>query len=479
MSGVTIADVINLVALAIAFAAIVATRADTPGIGRSFKYLLLTGLGLLLFVGLSNVLEHAGITDALDAYEDYAEVLFVPLVAYIAYSRSTAEQLTAAENAERAARSEHALLMSVVDTTPAGILVADDRGDVSFANDEARRITSLGFAGSEAGSGATTTAPDLGSVVKSAPVSGRLDALDHDGSRTWVLVRATPIAIDGSDASHAVIVLEDVTERILAEDELEGYRQGLEQLVDRRTGELIEVNRELTKANEARQRFLANMSHELRTPLNAIIGFTDLLLRELPGPVTMEQRTQLGMVKESSIQLLALVENVLDLARIETGHGVVALVEVDLGSRIRATVASMEPIAEARGIHLRCECPEGVLVETDADKVGQIVRNLVSNAIKFTDAGGTVGIAVTRDAIETRVVVSDTGIGIAPGDQPRIFEAFQQVDSADRARPSGTGLGLAICRELCDLLGYRLTLVSTLGKGSTFTLHMPHDVAHL
>jgi signal transduction histidine kinase len=474
MSLVAAIDVVAALAFLGAFVAALAIKSHTRGVGASLKYLLMAGVGLYLFVSVSNVLEHAGITSVLDAYEDFAEVLFVPLVAYTLYSRSTSEQLLAAESAERCARNEHSLLMSVVEATPAGILVANEVGDVSLANDEARRIVGLlqqAMGGESPRAGAVL---ELAAIVRSAPVPGLLVSTgDDDVARTWISVRAMPLGNEGTDVARAVVVLEDVTERVLTERELEGYRLDLEQLVDRRTGELLEVNRDLQEANQARQRFLANMSHELRTPLNSIIGFTDLLLRELPGPVTYEQRIQLGMVKESSAQLLGLVDDVLELARVESGHGVVTLSEVELGARICALIASMSALAEVRGVRLACDHPDDVVVMTDTDKLGQIVRNLVSNAIKFTDRDGsvTVGVAARGDAVA--VAVADTGIGIAPEDQERIFEAFQQVDSTDRARPQGTGLGLAICRELSDLLGYRMTVESTPGEGSTFTLLIP------
>jgi signal transduction histidine kinase len=474
VSAVVFLDIVGVITFAGAFIAVLTSRPRPQGIAPELKYLMLVGIGLYLFVCVSNVLEHADVTAVLDPYEDYAEVLFVPLVAYVVYSRSTSEQLLVAEAAELRARHEHSLLMRVVETTPAGILVADDSGQVSLANDEARRIVEmLSPAAGRADAGAAPV--NLAVIVRSAPFPTTLDAVDHDGEVRWLSVRATPLPTEATDATRAVVVLEDVTDRVLTERELEGYRHDLERLVDRRTAELLEVNRELEDANEARQRFLANMSHELRTPLNSIIGFTDLLLRQLAGPLTEEQRTQLGMVKESSTQLLGLVDDVLDLARVEAGHGVVTLTQVELGARVDEIVASMAVLAEVRGVQLSCDCANGPLVRTDTDKLGQIVRNLVSNAIKFTDPGGAVEVQVTERGDEVLVAVTDTGIGIAEADQARIFEAFQQVETVDRAKPQGTGLGLAICRELCDLLGYRLTLRSAPGVGSTFTLVIPRD----
>lgn len=470
MNAVALIDLVALLAFSAAFGAALMIRSQTRGVGASLKYLLLAGFGLYVFVSASNVLEYAGIAPAFDAYEDFAEVLFVPLVAYILYSRSTSEQLIAAENAERRTRREHELLMSVVDTTPAGILVATSAGDVTFANDEARRIMDLREAGADNGSGGL----DLAFIVRDAPVTGVLRALVHDGVRTWVSVSATPLPREADDAElRAVVVLEDVTDRVQVEDELEHYRRDLEQLVDRRTAELLRVNRELKQANESSQRFLANMSHELRTPLNAIIGFTDLLLRELPGPVTEEQRRQLEMVKQSSTELLGLVDNVLDLARIEAGHGAVVDTEFALAERVCGIVDSMAALAEVRGVGLSCSGDETLWVRSDADKLGQIVRNLVSNAIKFTDHGGSVDVRVAERGDDIVIEVADTGIGIPPEHHDRVFEAFAQVETGDRVRPQGTGLGLAISRELCALLGCQLEMDSVPEEGSTFTVVVP------
>jgi signal transduction histidine kinase len=452
---------------------VIATPARARSMGAALKYLLLAGFGLLLFVAVSNVLEHAGITAALDAYEDYAEVLLVPLVAYILYSRSTAEQLAAAEDAARAVQREHALLMSVVKTTPAGILMADDTGEVLFANDEARRIIELLPVGETSGDPGPIL--DLATVVASAPLDGSVYPVETDGDLMWVSVRATPLAVEDSEMRRAVVVLEDVTDRVTTARELDRYRTDLERLVDVRTGELLVVNRELQEANEIRQRFLANMSHELRTPLNSIIGFTDLLLRELPGPVTYEQRKQLGMVKESSAQLLGLVDDILDLARIEAGHSTVVRVTTDLVAHVHSVVESMSPIAEGKDVHLSFESDGPVALTTDPDKLGQIVRNLVSNALKFTDRDGSVTVSLRTLDGHVSLTVADTGIGIAPEDQQRIFEAFQQIDTPDRRKPHGTGLGLAICRELCDLLGYEISVESEPGVGSTFEIIIPRD----
>ncbi len=478
--------IINLVGLA-GFGIAIATVAFIPvrsrGFGPSLKWSMLAAFGLYAFVSLSNVLQYTGITERLDMFEDYTEVLFVPLIAYILYARATEEQIEAVRAAERAIRTEHDLITSIVDTTPTGILVVDDRGFVSFANDRARSMVSLTPAEGEDGMywcTPCTGAPDvteggrlsLAAVAKRAPLTNLRQSIETAGSKMHMSISATPL-LSEEGCVRAVLALEDVTERVRIERELEGYRTDLEQIIDRRTRELLKINRELTDAKAAREEFFANVSHELRTPLNAIIGFTQILLQELPGPLTEEQRTQLSMVEDSSLHLLVLVNEVLDLARIEAGHGAVTLSTFDLGTRVAGLIAPMSALAESRCVRLTCDCEFEVEVRTDADKLGHIVRNLVANGIKFTDPSGFVAVTTGGDDREAFVRVADTGIGIASEHQQRIFEPFQRVDDPDRGPREGTGLGLSLCRELAGLLGGRIELESEPGVGSTFTLRIP------
>lgn len=472
MSVVSFSDSIALLCYALALVLVLAAPGRARSMGVSFKFSLAVAIALLVFVSLSNVLEHAGITDALDAYEDYAEVLFVPLVAYILFSRSTTEQLAAAEAAEEHVRREHALLMSVVDTAPSCIMVADAEGGVWFANDGARRYVE------DPGDGPRMVlqpglAPVIVRAVEGAPVRASRRWVKVDGDERWFTVSASPLPETSGRAHHAVVAFQDITERVAAEAELVEYRETLEELVDRRTSELLELNSQLTDASETSQRLLANVSHELRTPLNSIIGFTDLVLGEKPGPLNDEQKRQLGFVGASGKQLLAIVESMLELSRVEAGRGAVSLSAVDLGAEVRDVVNPLGIIADDRGIALTCSCDAELHVHADVDKLGQIVRNLVTNAVKFTDPGGTVDVRLVPGEDEALIEVADTGIGIAQEDQSRIFDAFEQVDRTDRVRAPGAGLGLSICRDLCGLLGYRLSLVSEPGVGSTFTVHIP------
>jgi signal transduction histidine kinase len=242
---------------------------------------------------------------------------------------------------------------------------------------------------------------------------------------------------------------------------------------------LREKNIELANAMQAKDRFLATMSHELRTPLNAIIGFTGTLLMKLPGPLNADQEKQLQTIQRSGRHLLALINDLLDLAKIEAGKMSLKLEPVVCQQIVDETVSSLRPLAEGKGLRLVIAAPEdALLVHTDRRALSQIVLNLVSNAIKFTEQG-EVRLGLTRRELSgaraVEVSVEDTGIGIRPEDQGKLFAAFSQVDAADGRRHPGTGLGLHLSRKLAELLGGRIALRSESGKGSTFTLQLPDN----
>ncbi len=234
--------------------------------------------------------------------------------------------------------------------------------------------------------------------------------------------------------------------------------------------EMALKNIELAEASRMKSAFIANMSHELRTPLNAIIGFTGTLLMKLPGPLVPDQERQLSTIRTSARHLLSLINDILDMAKIEAGKVTISPEPVHCQQLLAETTDSLRQLAAQKGLTLAVHAPPSpIVIDTDRRALTQIVINLVNNAIKFTDSGG-VTITLSRDAGATRFAVTDSGAGIRPEDQAKLFQAFSQLDSTSTRHAEGAGLGLYLCQNLANLIGGTLGLESEFGKGSTFTL---------
>jgi signal transduction histidine kinase len=292
------------------------------------------------------------------------------------------------------------------------------------------------------------------------------------GRFKYVAVRWTVMPGHEKDYGSVVVSITDLTQRVRTQQELDAVRQNLEALVEMRTAELRQVNNELKEAQQAKDAFLANMSHELRTPLNSVLGFAGILLQEGAGPLNEEQRKQLEMVRRSGRQLLALVNDVLDLARVESGHIEMVEEEFDAGAFAVASVEEVRPLALEKAIALMANVPpEPLPMTTDKERLHRIVLNLLSNAVKFTESG-EVELTVRGSERTVSFVVRDTGPGIPTVERERIFEPFHQLPSESAAKSPGSGLGLAIARELAALLGGTLTVGGDDG-GAVFTLELP------
>ena len=244
-------------------------------------------------------------------------------------------------------------------------------------------------------------------------------------------------------------------------------------------GELDEKAAALRRADEMKSRFLWHVSHEFRTPLNAIQALTRLLLEHTDGPLSAEQEKQVTYIRKASSELTEMVNDLLDLAKVESGKTDLRITRIDVAQLLGGVRALMRPLATNEAVKLVFEEPEkSRWIDSDETKVSQILRNLISNALKFTQVGYvTVSAQSVSGGAALAFVVKDTGIGIAPEDLERIFGEFEQVDNSVQQGVKGTGLGLSLSRKLAALLGGRLEVASSPGSGSTFTFTVPLDAS--
>jgi signal transduction histidine kinase len=258
-----------------------------------------------------------------------------------------------------------------------------------------------------------------------------------------------------------------------SEEALRRANEQLEQRVAARTAELRDANDKLRSLDRLKSEFLATITHELRTPLNAILGFSALLRDGHSGPVTSSQQRKLGMVHESGERLLSLINDLLDVSRIEAGRMDLHHEPFDLADVIDELAATLQPAAEAKRLALRCRCSQRPLpMNGDRLKCLQVLLLLARNAVKFTSEGRIVIEAGIEDG-KACIRISDTGIGIAPQQLPLLFEAFRQLDSGLRRAHEGVGLGLYLCSQLVTLMGGAIDVQSVPGQGSCFTVRLP------
>jgi PAS domain S-box-containing protein len=367
----------------------------------------------------------------------------------------------------RDAKLMEARFRDLLESTPDGIVMANPTGHIVIANSQAERL--FGYeAGELRGRSVDTLLPERYRKAhvghrsgyflqprKRAMGSGLdLAGLRKDGSEFPIEISLSPLRTE--ESAFVMSAIRDISERKRFEKALQ------------------EKNQELANANQAKDRFLAGMSHELRTPLNAIIGFTGTLLMKLPGPLNDEQQKQLRTVQSSARHLLALINDLLDVAKIEAGKVELTFEAVDCNEVLDEVAAALRPQAHDKGLGFTVNAPERPIVfSTDRRALSQIIFNLAGNAIKFTESGGvslTLCAHTLDGAPRVEFQIEDSGIGIPLADQDKLFGAFTRVNSARPNAPEGTGLGLHLSQKLAELLGGKIVFRSESGKGSRFTL---------
>jgi PAS domain S-box-containing protein len=301
----------------------------------------------------------------------------------------------------------------------------------------------------------------------------------RNGERVWISWTNRVVLAPGGQLAEILSVGTDITESRRADEQirrlhedLQRYAVELERRVAERTAELAVALDHAKEADHLKSAFLATMSHELRTPLNSIIGFTGILLMGLVGPLNQEQNKQLIMVQDSARHLLELINDVLDISKIEAGQLELARDPFDMKTSIEKSLEKIAPLAEKKGLTLTAVIAPSVgEILGDRRRVEQIIINLLSNAVKFTDRGEVhIESQFEDDCLVTRVI--DTGIGIRPEDLDTLFKPFRQVDTGTTRQYEGTGLGLSICKRLVEAMEGRIQVESEWGKGSIFTFIM-------
>jgi PAS domain S-box-containing protein len=300
-----------------------------------------------------------------------------------------------------------------------------------------------------------------------------LSALRKDGTEFPVEISLSPV--EYPDGFHVIAIVRDVTERQKAEEKVRAVREQYTAELAVKNQELAVRNQEVEKANRLKSEFLASMSHELRTPLHTVIGFSELLLEEIEGSLNAKQKRFLGHIKQDSQHLLELINDILDLSKIEAGRLELRREEFEVAGAVEEVLASIRLPAGEKSHSVHAGVASGILLYADRVRFKEILYNLLSNAVKFTPEYGR--IEVTSGIVDEFLITSvrDTGVGIGMEDQERIFDKFHQVGSTTKGVREGTGLGLAITKRLTELHSGFIEVQSEPGKGATFTVRLPLD----
>jgi protein-histidine pros-kinase len=392
--------------------------------------------------------------------------------------------------AERAIRENQQRLAGLVDSAMDGIITIDSEQRIVLFNPAAEMMFGLSAAEVLGGSleqllpqaSRAEHASHIRKFGATGVSSRRMGALGSisgrraDGSEFPMEASISQVPVEGK--TFYTVILRDITERDRAEKALQEANESLERKVRERTAQLAAAKERAEFADSNKTAFLASMSHEIRTPLNAVVGFTGMLLMKLPGPLNEAQEVQLRTVQSSAQHLLSLINDLLDLAKVEAGRLVINKQKVVCQGVIDEVAASLRPLAETKGLALRTAAPaQECFVETDRRILSQILINLANNAIKFTDQG-EVEIALTsqgQDAASFACFeVTDTGVGIRPEDQEKLFHAFEQLGSNGH-QFEGSGLGLHLSQKLAAELQGRIEVESQVGAGSRFRLLLPQQ----
>lgn len=405
---------------------------------------------------------------------------------------------------DAALRNAGAQWQSTFDAIPSAIFLVDKKGTIHQCNRAMSELLGLPMH-KIVGSAYWERVHETREPIPGCPVQRLLETGKHQG---WVLpigervfeVTAAPRFDNRGELIGAVLILNDSTEKTRAEETrreqtklLQEAKDTLEARVEERTRdlersqgfltnmnaslqlkstELQGANEKLLELDRLKSMFLAGTSHELRTPLNSILGFTGIMLNGMTGELNEEQHRQMSMVHASATHLLALINDLLDVSKIEVGKIDLNIEEFDVAATTRDLTESFSAQAEAKQLDLVCSAPEPVRIASDEGRVRQIITNLVGNALKFTTQGGLT-ISVAGDEGMAKISIRDTGVGIRPEKRDLLFRSFSRVEEKGIPHREGTGLGLYLSQKIAHLLGGSIEVKSEFGEGSVFTLTLP------
>lgn len=387
--------------------------------------------------------------------------------------------LTEQEANARAEMLAERRFRALIENAPDAILQVDETGTIVIANRTAETL--FGYTREELmGHSVDMLVPEanrarhpghrkaFAAAGLTRPMGLSLDlfARRKDGSRFPVEISLSPMQTE--NGVHVTAVIRDVTERKLIEQRVRNLQESY-------MTELEARHKEAERLNHLKSEFMASISHELRTPLHTIIGFAELLQEEGEGPLNDKQKRFMHHIHVDSEHLLGLINDVLDLSRIEAGGLHLRTEALGLLKIVAESVNAIQPYADSRSVSIRLGSDLDVSVWADSMRLRQILNNLLSNGAKFTEPGGQVSVNAAVEDGSVRITVADTGLGIAPEECTRIFDKFYQVGFTPVGVREGTGLGLAICKQLVEMQNGKIWVVSEPGKGSQFHFTLPHN----
>ncbi len=396
------------------------------------------------------------------------------------------DDITARKNAEQALRQRDRYQRALLDNFPFGVWLKDTESRFLAVNSSLAKLLGARSVDDLVGRNDFDIAPaDLAESYRADDrlvlASGQSKSIeeeivDGNGMRKWFETYKSPVELDGR-LLGTVGFARDITERKQIEQELGQYRRHLEDLVHERTADLVDAKMAAESANRAKSAFLANMSHELRTPMNGVLGMIDLARRRMTDVKGLDQ---LDKARRSAEGLLGILNDILDLSKIEAERMVLEDRPLRLADTVDSLCATLSHKAGEKGLRLIADLPPDLArtpFHGDPLRLGQILMNLAGNAIKFTDHGQVVlrvrAAGQTPEGVQVRFEVADTGIGIDAKAQTRLFQSFEQADNSMTRKYGGTGLGLAIAKRLVQLMGGEIGVDSTPGQGSTFWFVVP------